>query len=203
MDKPGTSRIAVAALATIALTGSFVGTAHAAPPGVSNSGGDNRGVGYSIDTAPGAVSTVLDGGSFQLGADGTSVTIVDDAGAALTSIPLAYSIDGGLHPVAASIGDGGRSLTITPQLPSLVHPVYSPAAYQNLVTQIEIGWRDGGSVTAGIGAGVGAVVGCILFLFVGCIPGAAIGGAIGAVNGIVGANPAVTPAVFEFVRTLP
>ena len=194
MDTSRTTRITVAALATFALTGTMVGTAHAAPPGV----------GYSISTgAPGTITTVLDAGAFQLGSDGTAVTVVDDAGATLANIPLAYSVDGTLFPVAAAIGDGGRSLNLVPGLPSAIHPVYSPAAYQNLVTQIEISWRNGGSVTAGIGAGIGAAVGCVLFLFVGCIPGAALGVTLGVVNGVVSANPAVTPALFEFVRTLP
>lgn len=194
MDTSATSRITVAALATLALTATMVGTAHAAPPGV----------GYSIDTqTPGAVTTILDAGAFRLGSDGTAVAIVDDAGTTLASIPLAYSVDGAVYPVSAVVGNDGRSLNLVPALPSQIHPVYSPAAYQNVVNQIEIGWRNGGSVTAGIGAGIGAAVGCVLFLFVGCIPGAAIGVTLGVVNGVVSANPAVTPALFDFVRTLP
>ncbi|MFC4604368.1 hypothetical protein [Rhodococcus kronopolitis] len=81
--------------------------------------------------------------------------------------------------------------------------VYSQPAYQNMITQIEKGWFNGGAQVAGIGAGVGAVVGCVLFLFVGCIPGAAIGAAIGAANGVTNANPDAAPAVFDFVKTLP
>jgi len=83
------------------------------------------------------------------------------------------------------------------------HEVYSQAAYDNLVTQFEIGWMGGGNINANIGAGVGAVVGCVLFLFVGCIPGAVIGGAAGAISGSSNANPALAPAFFDFVRTLP
>ncbi|MFD4181320.1 hypothetical protein [Rhodococcus sp. NPDC058514] len=75
------------------------------------------------------------------------------------------------------------------------HEVYSQSAYDNMITQLEIGWMSGGNV----GAGVGAVVGCVLFIFVGCIPGAAIGATIGASN----ANPALAPAFWDFVRTLP
>ncbi|MFC7447077.1 hypothetical protein [Rhodococcus daqingensis] len=75
------------------------------------------------------------------------------------------------------------------------HEVYSQSAYENMITQFEIGWTRGGN----IGAGVGAVVGCVLFIFVGCIPGAAIGAITGASN----ANPALAPAFFDFVRTLP
>lgn len=186
-------RTAITALATVALAATTVGTAHAEPTPV----------GYSMTADGGSVVTVLDAGAFRVDADGTSVAVVDDTGAVLTSIPLAYSVDGALHPVAAEVGDDGRSLTVTPDLSALLHPVYSPSAYQNLVTQIEIGWQNGGSVTGGIGAGIGAAVGCVLFLFVGCIPGAALGAALGVANGVVSANPAVTPAVFEFVRTLP
>lgn len=83
------------------------------------------------------------------------------------------------------------------------HEVYSQSAYENMVTQFEIGWMGGGNVNANIGAGIGAVVGCVLFIFVGCIPGAAIGGAVGAISGSTNANPALEPAFWEFVRTLP
>nr|WP_296763589.1 hypothetical protein [Rhodococcus sp. (in: high G+C Gram-positive bacteria)] len=186
-------KAAITALATVALAATTVGTAQAEPTPV----------GYSIASDGASVHTVLDAGAFRLDSDGAAVSIVDNAGAVLTTIPLAYSVDGARYPVAAAVGADGRSLTVTPGLPSLVHPVYSPAAYQDLVTQIQIGWQNGGSVTGGIGAGIGAAVGCVLFLFVGCIPGAALGATIGVVNGVVSANPAVTPAVFEFIRTLP
>lgn len=191
-------RTALAALSTLALTTAFgtaaVGTAHAEPASV----------GYSTTvTESGSVRTILDAGAFTLAADGHSVDLKNDEGTTLTSIPLAYSVDGLVLPIAGTIGDDGRSLTVTPQATSLIRPVYSPAAYDNLVTQIQIGWQNGGSVSGGIGAGIGAVIGCVLFIFVGCIPGAAAGATIGVVNGITSANPAVTPAFFDFVRTLP
>lgn len=189
------TRTAVAALSSVALATTVVGVAHADP--------SPPGVGYTTAVENGSVRTVLDAGAFSLASDGATVSITDDTGGPVASIPLAYSVDGQVLPISGAIGDGGRSLTLTPQSVSLIHPVYSPAAYQNLVTQIEIGWNNGGSVSAGIGAGIGAVVGCVLFLFVGCIPGAALGATIGVVNGVTSANPAVSPAVFEFVRTLP
>lgn len=186
-------RTAITACATIALAATTVGTAQAEPAPV----------GYSVTSDGGSVRTILDAGAFRVDADGSAASVVDDSGAVLTTIPLAYSVDGVRYPVAAAVDADGRSMTVTPQLPSLIHPVYSPAAYQDLVTQIQIGWQNGGSVTGGIGAGIGAAVGCVLFLFVGCIPGAALGATIGVVNGVVNANPAVTPAAFEFLRTLP
>jgi hypothetical protein len=190
------SKTAIAVVSTIALATATVsvGTAQADPAGV----------GYSTTvTESGSVHTILDAGAFTLSGDGRSVAVVDDAGTVLTSIPLGYSVDGLVLPIDGIIADDGRSLTMTPQSTSLIHPVYSPAAYDNLVTQIQIGWQNGGSVSGGIGAGIGAVIGCVLFIFVGCIPGAAAGATIGVVNGITGANPAVTPAFFDFVRTLP
>ncbi|MFC9790836.1 hypothetical protein [Rhodococcus sp. NPDC127528] len=198
-------KAAVLSVAVVAAMGIGAGTSYAnsAPPQ-----GDAT-VGYQTSVQPGgrSVATVLDSGAFRLASGGTAVDIVDNGGAQLVRIPLAYGIDGALVPISAAIGGDGRSLTLTPQMPDPavlgVHPVYSETAYQNMVTQIEWGWLHGGQVNANIGAAIGAVVGCVLFLFVGCIPGAAIGATIGAVTGVVNANPAAQPAVFDFLRTLP
>ncbi|WP_072802991.1 hypothetical protein [Rhodococcoides yunnanense] len=189
------TRTAIAALSSVALVAGSVGTAQAEPAPAN--------VGYSTTVDNGSVRTLLDAGTFALTSDGSAVSILDAAGATVASVPLSYSVDEQVLPIASAIGDGGRSLTLTPNSASLIHPVYSPAAYQNLVTQIQIGWNNGGSVSAGIGAGIGAVVGCVLFIFVGCIPGAALGATIGVVNGVTSANPAATDAAFEFIRTLP
>ncbi|MFD4293301.1 hypothetical protein ACFWPA_00355 [Rhodococcus sp. NPDC058505] len=163
-------------------------------------------VGYETSVLPDgrSIATVLDSGAFRLAAGGTAVDVVNDAGTPLTSVPLAYGMGDARVPIAASIGQGGRELTLTPQLPPVsVQPAYSQTAYQNMVTEWEKGWLNGGQLQANTGLAIGLVVGCVLFLFVGCPLGAAIGGTVGAVTGVINANPDFQPAMFEFLNSLP
>lgn len=193
------NRVPVLAVMLIAALGVGTGTSYADPPPVSD-----QSINYRTTLAPDgrSVETAIDAGMFRLA--GATVDVVDDSGTTLTTIPLRYSVAGAEAAIAPLITDDGSRLVLTPDtsvFPGLRHDVDKATAYTNMIKQIEIGWQNGGSMSASIGAGIGAVVGCILFLFVGCIPGAAIGGAIGAYNGINNANPAVTPAIFEFIGT--
>lgn len=195
-------KAAVLSVAVVAAMGVGAGNSYASEVPAHGDGG----VGYTTSVLPGgrSVATVLDSGAFRLASGGAAVDVLDDAGTALTRLPLAYRVGDTAVPVSATIGDGGRELTLTPQAPPVgVHPVYSQPAYENMVAQIEKGWLNGGQLQANTGAVIGLVAGCVLFLFVGCPLGAAIGGTIGAVNGIVQANPEAQPAVFEFLATLP
>ncbi len=195
-------KAAVASAALVAALGAGTGTAYA---GSVPAQGDSE-VGYTTSILPGSrsVATVLDSGVFRPVAGQAAVEVVDDGGAVLTRIPLLYQVDGAAVPIDATIGGGGRELTLVPQGPPIaVRPAYSQAAYQNMVTEFEKGWLGGGQMTANTGAAVGAAIGCVLFIFVGCIPGAAIGGTIGAANGVTQANPAFQPALFAFLATLP
>ncbi|MGW0176474.1 hypothetical protein ACWDUM_21825 [Rhodococcus sp. NPDC003322] len=195
-------KAAVLSVAVVAAMGVGAGNSYASAVPAP---GDTQ-VGYETSVLPGgrSVATVLDSGAFRLAAGGTAVDVVNDAGTALTRVPLAYGVGDDLVPIGATIGQGGRELTLTPQMPPVgVHPAYSQAAYDKMVAEIQKGWLNGGQLNANTGAVIGLVVGCVLFLFVGCPLGAAIGGTIGAVTGVVNANPAVQPAVFEFVASLP
>ncbi|MFF0813596.1 hypothetical protein ACFYVR_00295 [Rhodococcus sp. NPDC003318] len=195
-------KAAVLSAALVAAMGVGAGNSYASP--VPTQG--NTEVGYQTSVRPDgrSVATVLDSGVFRPVSGGTAVDVVNDAGTALTRIPLAYAVGDTLVPITATIGGGGRELLLTPQAPPIgVQPAYSQAAYQDMIAEIEKGWLNGGQLNANTGAAIGLVVGCVLFLFVGCPLGAAIGGTIGAVTGVVNANPAVQPAVFAFLATLP
>lgn len=197
-------KVAVASAALVAALG--VTTTTAAAHADSAAAQADTGVGYTTSILPGgrSVATVLDAGAFRPVAGQAAVDVVDGSGAALTRIPLRYQVAGTAVPIDGTIGAGGRELTLVPQAPPVgIHPVYSQAAYQNMVAEFEKGWLGGGQLTANTGAVVGAVVGCVFFAFVGCIPGAAIGGTIGAANGVTQANPAFQPALFAFLATLP
>ncbi|MGW4481362.1 hypothetical protein [Rhodococcus triatomae] len=197
LHKAAVASVAVAAAVSV---GAGTSVANAAP-----AQGDSS-IGYTQTVSPDGrtVSTILDSGAFRLTAGGGAVDVVNDAGTALTTLPLAYTIGGNPVPVAATIGQDGRQLMLTPQSPPPgIQPAADPVAYQNMVAEIEKGWLNGGQLSANTGAVIGLVVGCVLFLFVGCPLGAAIGGTIGAVTGTVNANPAVQPAVFAWLATLP
>jgi hypothetical protein len=196
LHKAAVVSVAVAAAVSV---GAGTSVANAAP-----AQGDSS-IGYTQTVSPGGtVSTILDSGAFRLTAGGGAVDVVDNAGTALTTLPLAYSMGGHPVPVSATIGQDGRQLMLTPQSPPLgIQPVADAAAYQNMVDQAEKGWLNGGQLNANTGAAIGLVVGCVLFLFVGCPLGAAIGGTIGAVTGTINANPELQPAIFAYLATLP
>jgi len=194
-------KTAAVSVLAIAALGVATGTAYAEPgpppaPGAIHYQTQIGANGTSVDT-------VLDAGTFRVA--GNVVDVVDPAGTTVGTVPLTYRVAGVDVPLVPSV-DGG-TLTLTPAIPAqgvgaLNNVDARQDAYSNMISEIEKGWLGGGQMNAQIGAGVGAVVGCVLFLFVGCIPGAAIGGAIGAATGISNANPAVQPAIFDFIGTL-
>ncbi len=174
--------------------GISTGIVHADPPSPS--------VNYQTSVGPDgrSVHTILDSGTFRLAAAGGAVDVIDASGTTLVSLPMAYSVRGTAFPIAASIDDGGRALTLTPEV-ALQNVDARGDAYQNMIVQWQRGWSNDGGVQAGIGTAIGAVVGCILVFFAACIPGAVLGGAIGAAIGAAGANPALGPAASAFIAT--
>ncbi|RVW04077.1 hypothetical protein EGT50_06215 [Rhodococcus xishaensis] len=77
-------------------------------------------------------------------------------------------------------------------------------AFDNMTTEINIGWNNGGLPAVLIGSNVGMIVGCLSIfpnIFAGCILGTAIGTIAGVVIGIDEGNPNARPAVEEFFAT--
>lgn len=184
----------------IAVVGIGSATAHAAPAPTSPDGQIRYHTSLSNDGR--AVDTTVDAGEFRIASTGQSVDLVDNAGATVVSIPLAYSVDGATYPITPIIGDGGRHLTLAPQ--PAAGPADKQAKFDNMLQQIGAGWANGGAMSTAIGAALGFAIGCVSIFpnFVsGCLLGLAIGTTAGAVVGTVNGNPQVQPAVFEYFTT--
>lgn len=199
-------KAAAVSVLVIATMGIGTGTVCASPEPPSNGASVNYRTAVGPDGR--SVETILENGTFRIAETGHTVDVLNGAGTTLLSLPMAYSVRGNAFPISAFIDEAGRRLTLTPDTTNVAGSLplqdvdARNDAYQNLIRQAQIGWTNGGGMSAGIGTTIGAVVGCILFFFVGCIPGAAIGAAIGAFVGVSNANPAFQPAIFELIAKL-
>lgn len=192
-----TATVAVALTAAVA-----TGAGHA----VADPSSDT--VNYQTSVNPdGSVKTILDAGLFRVDATSGTVSIIDQSGATLASVPLEYTVNGTVYSIAPLIGAEGRELTLTPQtvpVADAVGPRTKQQAFDNMVNQLAIGWNNGGGVGTAIGAGLGFAIGCVSIFpnFIsGCIIGTVIGTVAGAVIGTANGNPQAQPAVFEYFTT--
>ncbi|WP_435592398.1 hypothetical protein [Nocardia sp. bgisy118] len=176
-------KFAATALLAVAATGVTAGTTYAAPADAPaaqeqaalSAQGVDHGVGYTAALADAGKSivTTVTGGAFSLDADGKAVTLKNDAGEVVTSIPLAAreASNGAAVEIAAALDATGQTLTLTPKA--------DVVAVQDVSAQE---WFFAELQRASLGAAVGAVIGGLiglLGLVVGVIPGAIIGGVIG------------------------
>lgn len=199
--KPSKSSIVTAMVVTAALCGAGASYAEPAPS-------DGTVINYqtTLDSDT-STTTTIDAGAFRFAAG--AVAIADDFGTTLASLPLTYSVDGVLHPIEAAIGNDGRQLTLMPEKAAANATDVSQAvdrqnAWNNAVSEVMIGWNNGGLMATGIGATIGQVVGCIALLLnpiVGCVLGTAVGAGIGALVGVIRGNEKVPSAVFKYFRT--
>jgi len=203
-------------LGKIVATATFVATALAVGAGTASADpaaivapaatarGADQGVGYTTaaDAPGGTVTTVLDAGTFRVEADGSQVSVVRDDGVVVGAIPLAYRIDGRMFPIAGSVGDEGRTLTLTPQqnpLPLNQVRVDDPVAQQKLIEEAQKN-QTGAIIGNIVGSMVGLVVGCIVGVIGGCIPGAIIGSVVGAMIGMdIQGGPPMRQAFIDFI----
>ncbi len=163
---------------TGAVLASVVGaaaTAHATAPAAINA--TEHGVAYTVGSPDGrsAVATAANG-RFVAVAGADSVALINAAGTTVTTIPLGLRTESGLVGIAASIGEGGRTLTLTPQ---------SAAPAVHLVDDADTTARK--QHNAGVGALVGAGIGAVLGFFlggVGALVTIPIGAGIGALIGL-------------------
>ncbi|WP_306355986.1 MULTISPECIES: hypothetical protein [unclassified Nocardia] len=116
---------------------------------------------YSSVVADGSVTTTLEGATFALTADGRTVLAHDPTGHEVLRLPLAFELDGAVHPIRHRIDDAGRTLVLTPDLEP--RPVASP-----MENQLALGeWA--GNMTKG------ALVGTLGGFVLGALVGAALG----------------------------
>lgn len=184
------------------------GTASAEPAAIvapaATAHGSDQGVGYSTaaDVPGGTVTTVLDAGTFRIDADGSQVSVVRDDGVVVGAIPLAYRLDGRMFPIAGSVGDAGRTLTLNPQqnpLPLNQVRIDDPVAQQKLIEEAQKN-QTGAIIGNVVGSFVGLVVGCIVGVIGGCIPGAIIGSVVGALIGMdIQGGPPMRQAFIDFI----
>lgn len=176
-------QFAATALLAVAAMGVATGTSYAdpaTPPAATEEAplaaeGAEKGVDYSavIADAGRSIVTTVTGGAFTLDADGSAVTLKNDAGEEVTRIPLTarQATDGTEVQLVAAVDESGSKLTLTPQGEAIA--VQDVSAQQWFFAELQ---------RASLGAAVGAVIGGLIGLFgfvVGVIPGAAIGAVIG------------------------
>ncbi|MQY19517.1 hypothetical protein [Nocardia macrotermitis] len=120
------------------------------------------------DTTAHTITATLPAGRFVSNAATHSIDIKDVAGKTTESIPM--TLHGKTVPVAATISNNGRSVTLK--------QIAFTDTGNALINQWVWGVQHGGAV--------GAIIGCLLgfwfFVLPGCALGAAIGGAVGSPN---------------------
>jgi hypothetical protein len=174
-------KFAAIALMAISATGIAAGTSYAGPsaptPAVQDQAssptvtGTDQGVNYAVQMtdAGKSIVTTLTGGAFSLDADQKSVTVKNEVGAVVTSIPLKAKVaDGDIIPIAATIDPSAQRLTLTPD----VKPTASaPSAAEISASQ---DWFFSELQRASLGAVIGGIIG-LFFFGIGLPVGALIG----------------------------
>lgn len=169
--------LTAAAITCAAATASAQPAPGSGPDAAASVHATEQGIGYTI-TATGdgrAAVTRLEDGRFVVGPDAATITLTDTAGRTVATIPLGLPTDSGIEAIAASITDGGRTLTLTPQAAAPVRPIDEAA---DTVARKQ----HNAGVGALIGAGIGAVIGFFLG-GVGALVTVPIGAGIGALIG--------------------
>ncbi|WP_051407023.1 DUF456 domain-containing protein [Nocardia sp. CNY236] len=166
-------KYAATAMLAIGTTAIAAGTAHGTPTAetVLADQGIDHGIQYEsvLDSDARLVTTVADG-RFEL-TEG-AVTLSDEDGALVATIPLAHEIANDTVTLEPVVADDGRRLELTNSaLPSGTNIGYAADQYR----------LQRAGEAAGIGALIGALIG--LPLLIGIIPGAVFGALLGAVIG--------------------
>ncbi|OXR41805.1 hypothetical protein B7C42_06147 [Nocardia cerradoensis] len=189
--------IAALTAATAALTAS-VAIATAEPPAPS------------IETISGAV--VLSGfapGAFRAGPDGDVRVTVD--GTPVATLPASFTVDGVAHRIDTRIGDGGRTLTMTPDIARrpAASAMENQLALNDFATIMSRGPVIGTVVGTVLGALVGAAVGASTCLVVGpgclaTIPAAvlAFAGAGGVAGTVLVGGGALAAGLWNYLTVL-
>ncbi|MFE3229684.1 hypothetical protein [Nocardia sp. NPDC059228] len=210
---------ALAAFTSAAVIGGLATSvsASATPPAAA----PTPAVSYSAQPTGDSVTTTLDGGTFALSPEGTSVLIRDVAGQILDALPSALRWDGRQIGIDQRISADGRSLVSTPDWDALRHqdirPVAAPLenqlAMNDLINSVSIGTSIGSLIGTAIGAVIGVGVGfavagaSCLVLTLGCalvvLPVVTLVGGVGGLVGLaVGGGPTTAAALFDYFTVL-
>ncbi|WP_431969621.1 hypothetical protein [Nocardia sp. bgisy134] len=187
----------------------------AAPPALAEAPAPPS-VQYRIEVVGDRVMTTVDNAHFAVAESRHQIELRDSAGRVLESLPMAYSIDGVVHPLAESISDDARTLTLRPdvsQVERAPRTVASPLEEQRALTELSNSLTRGpllGTVVGTVvGAVVGAAIGAASCLVVGpaclaTVPAAALAfAAAGGVAGtLVGGGVALADGLWKYLTTI-
>ncbi|WP_067835212.1 hypothetical protein [Nocardia lijiangensis] len=171
---------------------------------------------YRVEVVGDTVMTTVDNAHFAVAESRHQVELRDPAGRVLESLPMAYSFDGAVHPLAESISDDGRTLTLRPdvsQVELAPRTVASPLEEQRALTELSNSLTRGpllGTVVGTVvGAVVGAAIGAASCLVVGpaciaTIPAAAMAFAAGGgvAGTLVGGGVALADGLWKYLSTI-
>ncbi|WP_454198667.1 hypothetical protein [Nocardia sp. Marseille-Q1738] len=173
--------------------------------------------GFRATVVGNSVVATLDGGTFAVSADRHSITIHDTGGQPVTTMPLAFLLDGRRGPIHEQISGDGHTLTLTPDRTGIAldspRPVASPMenqlAFNDFADNMARGPLIGTIIGTVLGALVGAAIGLGSCLVVGpgCLattPAAilAFAGAGGVVGTLVLGGAAMADGLWKYVTTL-
>lgn len=190
----GTTLLAIAAM------GIATGTATAKPstPDRENAwSGTEQGVSYRTVFADldRMISTTVDGGKFELTADGTKVLLKSDAGVVVTEVPLVFEISEKRVELAEQISDNGEKLTLTPRMAAKeIGELRQVGSMERLVAELDknmVAVVIGGILGGIIGATVGLMMFSIITGPIGLLVGAIAGGYLMGGQSFVDATMAV------------
>ncbi|WP_433679162.1 hypothetical protein [Nocardia sp. CA-119907] len=187
----------------------------AAPPAIADAPASPS-VHYRIEVVGDRVLTTVDNAHFAVAESRQQVELRDSTGQVLDSLPMVYSIDGAVHPLAESISDDGRTLTLQPDVShvelaprTVASPLEDQRALTELADSLTRGPLLGTVVGTVVGAVVGAAIGAASCLVVGpacvaTIPAAALAfAAAGGVAGtLAGGGVALAGGLWKYLSTL-
>ncbi|MEV0291970.1 hypothetical protein [Nocardia sp. NPDC050710] len=182
-------KFAATAMMAVAATGIAAGTSGAAPsapaPVVQNQAapavqGEDHGVNYAVQMVDKSIVAAVTGGAFSLDADKKYVTVKNNEGAVVTSIPLQAKVGEQLIPIAATIDPSAQQLTLTPEVTPTANAV---AASAEAISSQQ--WFFSELQRASLGAVIGGIIGFFFFgigLPVGALIGLLIAGGPNLIN---------------------
>ncbi|GAB3203534.1 hypothetical protein [Nocardia tengchongensis] len=176
--------------------------------------------GYRATTDGGSMVATITNGSFTLDGIAHAVTLRDPRGAVKDAVPLAFAVDGQQFPIDAQIAPDGRSVRLTPQLPSglpsataVASPLENQLAMNDLINSVSFGLSAGsliGTVVGaviGVGAGLAVAGASCVVLSIGCVlavvPIVALLGGVGGLAGLVlGGTPGLAAGLWNYYTTM-
>lgn len=203
----------LAAVSALTIAG-MVGTAATSTAGPITTPDET--IGYTARAVDGAAVISTDAGSLEV-VDG-QFRVLSNTGKVVAGVPLSYSLDDNVFPIAASIS--GNTATLTPALPR--HQVASfksqedrdKAAFDNLRNQVGFGVTIGAIVGTVVGAAVGCVVGGVVAAptaiftaifgpLAGCVAAGAVMAPVGALGGtLLVAGPVAVVSAVQYFTTV-